>query len=175
MPSSLPPDLRRALISLAERLDGAGVAWVVGGSTARALLGFAVTPHDIDFEVAERDVPAAAAALGLEAVPSHDERVSSIRARARFDGVEVDLTGGLALRGAAGMLMADFVMVRRAARRVSVAGRTVVVAPVEEQIARATVLDDTQRLERIAREAPAGFVPDAGYVSARLAALSAAR
>jgi len=121
------------------------------------------------------DVSRAAAAVGIDVGPSTDERASSIRARGRFAGHEVDLTGGLTLRGPAGALAADFALLRRSAWRVPIGGRTVGVAPVEEQIARATVLADSERLDRIAREAPAGFVPDAAYLSVRLAAATAAR
>lgn len=175
MPSSLPPELERALIALAARLDSVGVDWLVAGSTARALLGFGVTPRDLDIELLEADVPRAAAALEIDTGRSTDERASSVRAGGRFAGHEVDLTGGLELRGPTGTLAADFPLLCRSARPVPIGGRTVAVAPVEEQIARAAVLADSDRLERIAREAPAGFVPDAAYLSARLAAATAAR
>jgi hypothetical protein len=175
VPSSLPPDLERALIALAARLDEVGVDWLVAGSTARALLGFGVTPRDLDIELDEGEVPRAAAAIGMDAGRSTDDRVSSVRANGRFAGHEVDLTGGLTLRGPAGTLEADFALLRLSARPVTIGGRTVSVASIEEQIARATMLADSERLARIAREAPSGFVPDAAYLSARLAAATAAR
>ncbi len=175
MPSSLPPELERTLIALATRLDEVGVDWLVTGSTARALLGFGATPRDLDIELPEGQVPRAAAAIGIDAGCSTDDRASSVRANGRFAGHEVDLTGGLTLRGPAGTLDADFALLRLSARPVTIGGRTVSVAPVEEQIARARVLADSERLERIAREAPAGFVPDAAYLSVRLAAATAAR
>jgi hypothetical protein len=175
VPSSLPPELERALIALAARLDGVGVDWLVAGSTARALLGFGVIPRDLDIELDGSEVPRAAAAIGLDAGRSTDDTASSVRAYGRFAGHEVDLTGGLTLRGRAGMLGADFALLHRSARPVTIGGRTVSVAPIEEQIARATVLADSERLERIAREAPPGFAPDVAYLSARLAAATAAR
>lgn len=175
MPSSLPPGVERALIALAAQLDGAGVDWLVAGSTARALLGFRVTPRDLDIELPEADVLRAAAALEIDAGRSTDERSSSLRAGGRFGGYEVDLTGGLELHGPAGTLVADFPFLCRSARRVPIGGGTVAVMPVEEQIARATVLADAERLELIAREAPPGFVSDRSYLSARLAAATAAR
>lgn len=175
MPSSLPPGVERALIALAAQLDGAGVDWLVAGSTARALLGFGVTPRDLDIELPEADVLRAAAALEIDAGRSTDERSSSLRAGGRFGGYEVDLTGGLELHGPAGTLAADFPFLCRSARRVPIGGGTVAVMPVEEQIARATVLADAERLELIAREAPPGFVSDRSYLSARLAAATAAR
>ncbi len=119
------------------------------------------------------EVPRAAAAIGIDAGRSIDARASSVRANGRFAGHEVDLTGGLTLRGPAGTLQADFALLRLSARPVTIGGRIVSVAPIEEQIARARVLADSERLERIAREAPPGFVPDAAYLSARLAAATA--
>jgi hypothetical protein len=175
VPSALPPELERALIALAARLDEVGVDWLLAGSTARALLGFDVTPRDIDVELSAVDVARTAAAIGFDVGPSTDEYASSVRARGRFAGHEVDLTGGLTLRGPAGALAADFALLRRSARPVPVGARSVAVAPVEEQIARATVIADSERLDRISREAPAGFVPDSAYLSARLAAATAAR
>lgn len=175
MPSPLPPELERALIALAARLDEVGVDWLIAGSTARALLGFAVTPRDLDIELPEGDVPRAAAAIGIDAGRSTDDRASSVRANGRFAGHEVDLIGGLKLRGPTGVLEADFALQRLSARTVTIGGRTLSVTPVEEQIARARLLADSERLERIAREAPAGFDPDAAYLSARLAAVTAAR
>jgi hypothetical protein len=175
MPPSLPSELERALVALAARLDDIGVDWLVAGSTARALLGFGVIPRDVDIELPVGDVPRAAAALGLDAGRSTDGRASSVRACGRFAGHEVDLTGGLELHGPTGTLTADFPLLRRSARLVAIGGRAVAVAPVEEQIARATLLADSHRLQRLAREAPPGFVPDAAYLSVRLAAATAAR
>ena len=175
MPSSLPPALRHALIALARRLDAADVDWVVTGSTARALAGFAVTPRDIDVELDEADVPRAAAAIGLEAARAVYEQGTSLRAAGRFSKQDVDLTGGLTVRGGGRVLAPDFELLRRFARSVVVDEHTVLVGPVEEQIARATVLSDAGRLERIAREAPPGYTRDETYVALRLAAASAAR
>ena len=175
MPSSLPPALQHALIALAARLDAAGVDWVIAGSAARALAGFAVIPRDLDVELDEADVPRAAAAVGLEAGRAIDERGGSLRAVGQFAAQEVDLTGGLTLRGPGGVLAADFPLVRRFTRPINVAGHEVPVAPVEEQIARATVLGDAGRLDRIAREAPPGYARDETYLALRLAAASAAR
>jgi hypothetical protein len=175
MPSSLPPEVERALIALAAQLDGVGVCWLVAGSTARALLGFGGAPRNIDIELPETDVLRAAAALEIDAGRSTNERSRSLRAGGRFAGYEVDLTGGLELHGPAGTLTADFPFLCRSALRVPIGRVTVAVMPVEEQIARATVLADAERLERITREAPPGFVPDGAYLAARLAADTAAR
>ena len=100
---------------------------------------------------------------------------SSLRAVGRFVDHDVDLTGGLTVCGPGGVLAHDFPLLRRVARSINVAGHAVPVAPLEEQIARATVLADAGRLERIAREAPSAYTRDETYLALRLAAASAAR
>lgn len=175
MPFSLPPQLEGALIALAERLDAAAVEWVVCGSTARALLGFTVVPNDLDVEVDIMTADAAATCVGLTARPERDAAVSSVRAQGDWHGVALDITGGLTFHGPGGHLHADFPLMRLFAHTVMVGGRTVQVAPVEEQIARSVVAGTGDRLDRIADERPAGYRVDDVYLSLRLAAASASR
>ncbi len=175
MPFSVPPQLETTLIALAERLDAASIDWVVGGSTARALLGFAATPRDLDIEVAEDATQAAASAIGLTAHRDEDPNVTSIRAQGTWGGVAIDVIGGLTFHGPGGNLHADYPLLRLFSKAVSLSERTIWVAPVEEQIARAVVAGTGDRLDRIANERPANFVVDDVYLSLRLAAASASR
>ncbi len=175
MTFSLPPPFETALIELAERLDGAGLDWVVGGSTARALMGFAVTPQDLDIEVAEDATHEAAVCIGLVEHAERDARVTSVRAQGTWQGVPVDISGGISLQGPGGHLHADFPLLRQFAKPVVLGERTIWAAPVEEQIARSVVTGTADRLDRIADERPAGFVVDDLYLSLRLAAASASR
>ncbi len=175
MTFSLPPPFETALIELAVRLDGAGLDWVVCGSTARALLGFSVTPQDLDIEVAEDAAHAAAACLGLIEHAERDARVTSVRAQGTWQGVPVDVNGGLTFHGPGGNLHADYPLLRLFAKPVTVGGRTVWVAPVEEQIARTVVAGAADRLARIADVRPAGYFVDDLYLSLRLGAASASR
>lgn len=175
MAFSLPPDLEAAVAALADRFDERDVEWVVTGSVARALAGFAATPRDLDVEVDEAAAHRAAGAVGLRAARESTDSAASIRGRGRWRGVDIDVTGGLALHGPGGHLRADFPLMRAFAARAEVAGRTVWAAPVEEQIARAVVAGDEPRLDRIADERPPGFAVDGFYLSVRLAAASASR
>ena len=154
---------------MAERLDAAAIDWVVGGSTARALLGFAVTPRDLDLEVAEAATHAAASAIGLAAHRDEDPHVTSMRAQGTWGGVEIDLIGGLTFHGPGGNLHADYALLRRFSKAVLLGDRTIWVAPVEEQIARSAVAGTSERLDRIASERPADYVVDDVYLSLRLA------
>ncbi len=169
MPFSLPPQLATALIALAERLDGAATDWVVGGSTARALLGFSVIPDDLDVEVAEDAMQTAAAAVGLVARYEADDQISSLRAQGAWCDVAVDISGGLTHHGAGGHLHADFPLLRRFAKPIEVGRCTVWAMPIEEQIARAVVAGAADRLDRIADERPSDYVVDDVYLSLRLA------
>lgn len=175
MAFSLPPPLETALLRLAERLDAVGLDWVVGGSTARALLGFAVTPQDLDIEVAEDATHAAAACVGLFEHAERDTRIESMRARGVWHDVPLDISGGLTFHGPGGNLHADYPLLRLFAKPVALGGHSVWVAPIEEQIARSVVAGAGDRLDRIADERPAGYVVDDLYLSLRLAAASASR
>jgi hypothetical protein len=172
---SLPPDLEAALAALADRFEERDVEWVVTGGVARALAGFSTTPGDLDVEVDEAAAHRAAAAAGLRAARETAGAASSIRGRGAWHGIDLDVTGGLALHGPGGHLHADFPLMRAFATPSEVAGRTVWAAPVEEQIARAVVAGDERRLDRIADERPRGFAVDGFYLSVRLAAASASR
>jgi hypothetical protein len=175
VPILLPPPLHAALLALADTLDAAGIDWVVGGSTARSLLGFTTTPSDLDIEVDEGVAAAAAACLGLTSHREQDPSVESIRAQSTWHEVELDISGGMTFHGHGGNLHADFPLMRMFAKAVVLNGRTIQVMPVEEQIARSVVAGTGERLDRIADERPADYVVDDVYLSLRLAAASASR
>jgi hypothetical protein len=168
----------RALPELARRLDGAGVRWLLAGSAGRALIGYAAAPRDLDVEVDAPDLAAAATALGLSARPESGAGVSSLRAVGELDGVAVDLTADLELAGPGGRLPPDFALQYEHSHAVRAGAGTVRAAPVEEALARALVLDDLDRVARIAAEGAGRARPALrpGYLARRLsAAASAAR
>lgn len=175
MPPSLPPDLHTVLLELARRLHDGGIPWVVTGSTGRALLGFDETPDEIDAEMPESAVPAAARLTGLALRRDADAHVSSIRAQGTVHGIGLDLCGGYTLHGPGGNLHADFPLMREYATPVDLGGCTVLVAPIEEQIARSVVAGAELRLDRIADHRPEGYRVNELYLSLRLAAASASR
>lgn len=175
MPQTLPSALHAVLVQLARRLDGAGIPWVVTGSTGRALLGFDEAPDEIDAEMPESAVPEAARLTGLTLRHDVDEHVSSVRAQGTVNGVGLDLCGGYTLHGPGGNLHADFPLMREYAATVDLGPCTVLVAPVEEQIARSVVAGAELRLESIADHRPDGYRVNEFYLSVRLAAASASR
>ncbi len=89
------------------RLRAAGIPWRLAGSAALLMRGLPVRPADIDIEVAAADAVAAAHALGLPA-PARQAGGgwSSERAVGQVAGVDIDLSGGLAVTGPGGTLHA---------------------------------------------------------------------
>ncbi len=171
MRQPLPPRAHAALVSVATRLDGAGVRWMLAGSAGRALLGHRVRPRDIDIEVVAADADAAGTALGVALVPASGRGRSSLRGRTWVAGVEVDLTAGLVVEGPGGRLAADDAAQLGARTIAQLSDRTIAVAPVEESLARAIVLGEWDRVARIASGAAAGdgvAPPRADYVARRL-------
>lgn len=167
----LPPRTLAALLAVAARLDAAGVVWLLAGSAGRALRGARVRPADLDLEVDGPDAPRAAAALGFALADDADHRVRSRRAVGTVAGVGVDLTTRLAVSGADGRLEPDWAMQRRWALAVDLAGRSILVAPTEETLARALVRGDWARIAKVA--AGGGPAPSAAYVAERLSSLRA--
>jgi len=175
VPALLPPRPLAALCALADRLSAAGVEWLLAGSAGRALLGYRVRPADLDAEVAAGDIAAAARALGAEHRREAGGGRSSVRAHARLAGVAVDLTAAFELAGPGGRLGDGFALQREWAEPRAACGRTILVAPVEEAVARMMVLGDRAGLARLAGQAEEAGRPPLrpGYVSARLAAAAA--
>jgi hypothetical protein len=167
------------LVAVADLLARAGAEWLLAGGAGRALQGFAVRPADLDLEVSPRHAPAAAGALGVELRRDTGGGRASARAQTIVARSRIDLTCDLEVEGPHGRLGADFDRQRAWAAPVEVSGRTVLVAPVEETLARALVLGEWEVLGRLSREAAAGTAgpPRAAYLSWRLssARASAAR
>jgi hypothetical protein len=157
-------------VAVCDRLDGAGVPWLLTGGSARALLGAARRPSDLDLEVDIGDAARAARALGIDPRRDDDGAVGSVRATGRLAGVEVDVSAGITIRGPAGTLNPDWPRQVRWASAARVAGREVRVAPVEEMLVRALVREDAGRARRALD--PALPAPRAAYVAARLRAMS---
>ena len=169
MTASLAPRPLTAVAALADLLGRDDLAWLLGGSAGRALLGYGVRPRDIDIEVAAGDAAGVARRLGTPLVPAGGAGRASRRATLWLAGVEVDVTCDLAVTGPSHHLPPDFALQREWSHGVVVCGRTVRVAPVEETIARAVVLGDWGRLARIASEVTAQAAPiRSDYVELRL-------
>ncbi len=166
-----PPRVLAALCAAADRLDAAGVPWVLTGSAGRALLGAPVRPGDVDLEVAAADAGPAAAALGTAAAPASGGGRSSLRAATVLAGVEVDLSAGFTVEGPELRLPDGFALMARWALPVPVAGRRIPVAPPEEALVRRLVQGDWPGLARLAAS-PGLPPPRADYVAERLRSAS---
>jgi hypothetical protein len=142
----------------------------VAGSTARVLLGWDVRPGDLDLEVDAADAGPAGRALGLRLVRRTGRGRDGLRGDGRIAGAEVDVSAGLEVRGAAGVLPPDWAAQRAAATPVRLGGRVIALAPPEEHLARAIVLGEWAAVGKLARGHP-GVTLDAGYVSSRLGSL----
>lgn len=164
---SLPPRTLAALIAVADRLDGAGVPWLLAGGAGRALLGASHRPADVDVEVAAEHGEPAARALGFTLARDSGGGVTSQRAGGTVAGVEVDLSAGLTLDG---RLDADWALQWAWAVPCRAAGRTILVSPVEEALARAIVRGNWPRIAKLA--AGGGPAPRPGYLARRLSAVS---
>lgn len=166
----MPPHLADALTWIDERLDAAGIAWVLTGSAMRALRGFDVLPADLDLEVAAEDVAAAGAILGLPPVAREsDDAVSSLRSRGHVRGAEIDLSADLTVTGSGGTVAADFAGQRQSAGAVAVAGRQIPLSPLEESIARADARAPRHGRERLLAGAPPDLEIDEEWVRRRIA------
>lgn len=169
MTASLAPRPLAALVALADRLAHDGVSWLLAGSAGRALLGYDVRPRDIDIEVAPGDAETASRRLGAPLVTAEGAGRVSRRATLWIAGIEVDVTCGLEVTGPTHRLPPDFALQREWSHELTVCGRPVRVAPVEETIARAVVLDDGRRLATIAAQVTGAAVPARpDYVELRL-------
>lgn len=173
MTAPLSEPLTAAIVAVADAL--AGSRWLVVGSVARVLSGFATTPRDLDIEVAAAQIDQAAERLGLDVVDTRDGRASSRRATGEIAGIEIDLTAGLTLFGPGGILPPDFDLMAQFATQATVAGCSIPVAPLEEQIVRILISGNEDRRLRFVREAPADYIARNDYVELRLAAARAAR
>lgn len=173
MTTPLSEPLTTAMTAVADAL--AGLDWLIVGSVARALSGFATTPRDLDIEVAAAQIDQAAERLELDVVDVRDARASSRRATGEIAGVEIDLTASLTLIGPGGILPPDFDLMVQFATRATVAGQDILVAPLEEQIVRILISGNEDRRLRFVREAPSDYITRNDYVELRLAAARAAR
>lgn len=130
--------------AIALRLRAAGIPWRLTGSAALLMRGLHVRPADIDIEVAAADTAGAAHALGLPA-PARQSGGgwSSERAVGRLAGVDIDLSGGLAVTGPGGTLHAIDAPVEAAG--------DLPLCPVGEALARAMVAgSDARRAKAVA-------------------------
>ncbi|MDB4866621.1 MAG: hypothetical protein JWR03_954 [Cohnella sp.] len=92
-----------ALAGLADRLDGCGGLWVVGGSTGLALRGAQLDrpPRDLDIYADEEDIMVIHRCLEEYATDmpslSQTERYQSILSHYSLDGTVVELVGGFTI------------------------------------------------------------------------------
>lgn len=107
----MDPQVRRTLLHVARRLDGADVVFSLGGSGLLWALGLADEVGDLDVMLPAEGESAALAALASGPV-SVDRDGTELWATAWFatielGGVDVDLLGGMALRHAGGVARLD--------------------------------------------------------------------
>lgn len=98
----LPAQVRGALSTILERLQGSSIAWRLGGSMALALQGLEILPRDIDLFLPTGDAARLMAETLGEFVesPPHwrvSEPFASYYGHCRIEGVEIDLIGELAI------------------------------------------------------------------------------
>lgn len=163
----LPPRTLAALVAVADRLDRAGVPWLLAGGAGRALQGADHRPADVDVEVAAEHADAAARALGFTLVRDSGGGVTSLRAGGGVAGVDVDLSAAVTVDG---LLEADWALQWAWAVPCGAAGRTMLAAPVEEALARAIVCGDWPRIAKLA--AGGGPPPRPAYLARRLSSAS---
>lgn len=176
MPVSLPPRHLAALCATTDALDRARVRWVLAGSAGRALLGCPVRARDIDVEVEPGGAAPAGAAIGAVLAESGGDGRRSLRASVERAGIEVDLTGDLSIEAPGGRLAPDFERQWAFSHPVTVCGRSIRVAPLEEVICRAIILADWAHVATISGQAARAHPAlrlDAGYVGERLSSASA--
>lgn len=171
----LPPRLLAALVAVSDRLDRAGVPFLVAGGAARTLLGCDRRPRDLDLEVRGADAARAGRALGVSMRPQAGRGRSGLRGGGSVGGVELDLTADLEVTGGGLVLAPDWDAQWAAAADANAGGRIVRVQPLGEQVARALVLGDATALAKAAEGWRAPLPATAPYMSARLARASAAR
>ena len=166
-----PARVLATLGAVGARLDAAGIAWRLAGGTGRLLLGMPGRPGDIDVEVHRDDAPRAAAALGLAPpVAADGGGWSSLRTEGHLAGVAVDLSGGLTVQGARGVLRAD----DATTVPVRFGGTTVQVEAPGESLARAVVAGDIAREQKARAHLPADAAGALAYAESRIAAAASA-
>ena len=137
----------------------------------RALRGFVLVPADLDLEVSGAEVAAAAAALGLPAPRTEsDARITGLRTIGALAGADVDLSADLACHGPGGTLDADFAGQLLLAGSAPVDGHAVPLAPLEEAVARADVLEPVHGRARLLRGAPPDLELAEDWIRRRLLA-----
>jgi hypothetical protein len=169
--SPSPAHVLATVTAVAARLHAAGITWRLAGSAGQLLLGAPVRPGDVDVEVAGCDAIAAANALGLPIPgPTQGGGWSSHRSEGMVEGVTVDLSAGLEVRGPGGVLRADDAATVDAHFG---SGVVQVVAP-GESVARAVVAGDVAREQRARAQLPADAVAALAYAESRIAAAASA-
>jgi|GEM_PF-3507488 len=116
----LPTQVRRALSTLPESLQGSSIEWRLGGSIALALQGLEISPCDIDLLLPSGDTARFMAETLGEFVesPPHwrtSEPFASYYGHRRIEGMKIDLIGELVIETPQGSveLGADSLLWRR--------------------------------------------------------------
>jgi len=105
----LPAQVRRALSTLLERVQGSAIEWRLGGSVSLALQGLEISPHDVDLFLPSGDAAHLMAETLDEFVVSAPHRrtsepFTSYRGHCRIEGMEIDLIGELVIETPQGSL-----------------------------------------------------------------------
>lgn len=145
----LPRRIRLSLLELLPRLKG--VRWALAGSTASALQGLPLNPHDIDILTDVRGAKLLSSRLKEFALSPlkkvEGEHFSSFLAQFKVEGVRVEIIGNLRVRGERGFLRFNF---WPHVRELPFAGEKIQVVPLEWQFVVNFIAGRMEKAELIA-------------------------
>ena len=149
LPSNQRPDLpdpiAEAVCLLADRLPAEPITWCVGGSVARWLRGFHVTPKDIDLDTGADYLDDITARLrDYELSPpaiTDPERFPSKLGVYQIGGVRIDLIVDCQIRARDLHFLLQFARCRDRITLFPLRGRAIPVLPLEESLLANIVMD----------------------------------
>jgi len=165
----LPRRIRLSLLELLPRLKG--VRWALAGSTASALYGLPLSPHDIDILTDIKGAKLLSSRL-RDFTISHlktleGEHFFSSLAQFKVEGVKVEIIGNLKVKGERGFLRFNFWPY---VRELPFAGEKIQVVPLEWQLVVNLITGKKEKAELIAQHLMA-----AGYDKALLRKILSSR
>lgn len=145
----LPRRIRLSLLELLPRLKG--VRWALAGSTASALYGLSLNPHDIDILTDIKGAKLLSSRLKEFALSPlknvEGEHFSSFLAQFKVEGVKVEVIGNLQVKGEKGFLRFNFWPY---IRELPFAGEKIQVVPLEWQLVVNFIIGKMEKAELIA-------------------------
>jgi ribonuclease-3 len=147
----LPRRIRLSLLALIPHL-GKARRWVLVGSTASALQGLPLTPHDIDILTDRSGVRLLSSRLRkfITSPPKwkESEQFASLFAQFKVEGARVEIFGDLRIKSGKGTVRFNLWPY---VREMPFAGQRVRVAPLEWQLVANALIGKKERVEIIAR------------------------